>query len=89
MTPFTTHRNWQNNPYAFLYLLLQLVYLMFSAKQIQHGYPTRTTRIQKQMGEDVTLYGYYYDMVGVCVSLDSRCTPRFPSYTRSTRSWSG
>ena len=28
--PFKTHRNWENNPYAFWYVLLQLVYLVYS-----------------------------------------------------------
>ncbi len=89
MIPFKTHRNWEDNPYAFWYVLLQLVYLVYSAKQIQRGYPMQTTRIQKRMGEDVTLYGYYYDKVVTLGEVNRRCTRRSRSCTRSTPSWSG
>ena len=36
--PFTTHRNWQANNYGVIYILLQLFYVYYSAKQIQQGY---------------------------------------------------
>ncbi len=46
-----------------MFIVLQLVYLFYSAKQIQHGYPQKATRVQKKMVEDISTYGYYSDMV--------------------------
>lgn len=63
MLPFKTHRNWEDNPYAEVFIVLQLVYLFYSAKQIQHGYPQKATRVQKKMVENISTYGYYSDMV--------------------------
>lgn len=67
--PFSTHRNWQNNGYAEFYMLLQLFYIYFSARQIQEGfdwecfittsYPHKTTRVLEKVKDDVSLWSYY------------------------------
>ena len=36
--PFWSHRNWESNKTAEIYVCLQLLYLAFSAKQIQFGF---------------------------------------------------
>lgn len=67
--PYTTHRNWQNNPYSIIYVILQLFYCYYSAKQIQDGYfvtsipysysyPYKTTRILKRVKDDISTWGY-------------------------------
>ena len=68
--PFWSHRNWESNLTAELYVLLQLIYLAFSARQIQFGsfflpvvpcrYPEQTSHVQSKTAEDVSTLGFYW-----------------------------